>query len=324
MRRNWSWSALSGYRPMRRNLIEGADDAHSTLFKVGDWVQTTPDSLNRRAGPGTSYRILSALTRNTFARILPHQNNGVRLGSQRWWFAEAHPGGERGWLAESYLKAATTPPSGTVPIAAFRLATSVSGEGRVMRNPSHSMHMSGDEVEIQAVGAPGWEFHKWEGDHEGVINPAVVRMSDEKTVVAHFRRSFDAWKESQFTFAERRDADLTAPTADPFGHGVSNLAAYTFGLDAREPDRAHLPRVQQEAGGVFFVFRRLTGLTEIIPSPEISSDLSTWTPLNPESAHWEISPDADPSMEVVRVTVPETSAAAFFARLQLGFAHHRK
>ncbi|HLS27156.1 MAG TPA: SH3 domain-containing protein [Opitutales bacterium] len=319
MRRSWSWSSLQYYRPMRRNLIEGETDAPSTVFAADDWAQTTPANLNHRMGPGTSYPIIRGLPQNTLVRILPHQNNGVRLGTQRWWFAEIYPGGERGWLAGSYLRSAALSPPDASPMPTFELTTSVSGEGKVMRHPKQSSYVAGAQVDLRAVGAPGWEFEKWEGDYEGTANPAVFEIDGEKAIVAKFRRSFDAWKESTFTFAERRDVAVSAPTADPFGHGLPNLAAYTFGLDPEDPDLANLPRMEKDGEKMVFVFRRLAGLTDIVPIPEVSSDLSVWAALDLEEADWEVSADpADPSMEIVRVTVPE-AAAAMFVRLQLGY-----
>jgi|GEM_PF-5420103 len=114
MRRNWSWSSLSNYRPIRRNLIEGedADELPSSKFVTGDWARTTASSLNLRAGPGTSYEVLGQLARDTLIRILPHANNGARTPTQSWWYAEVFADGRTGWLAESFLEGPLQPPAG--------------------------------------------------------------------------------------------------------------------------------------------------------------------------------------------------------------------
>src|SRR5699024_6215311 len=98
----------------------------------------------------------------------------------------------------SYLQPTEAPPPGAAPMAVFELNTAANGEGHVVRLPSDTSYISGAEVELRAVGAPGWEFYKWEGDHGGTANPTTILMEKEQTIVAHFRRSFDAWKESQF------------------------------------------------------------------------------------------------------------------------------
>lgn len=82
----------------------------STTFSADDWVRTTSNpTLNLRAGPGTNHDVLGSLPFHTVVQIQPHNDNGILATSNHWWYVEVHPTGERGWLAEVFLEATSSP-----------------------------------------------------------------------------------------------------------------------------------------------------------------------------------------------------------------------
>ena len=107
MRRNWSWSSLEHYRPIRRNLITEVNVPPDYL--PGDWARTTPPNLNFRSGPGTSHAIIARLPEGTLLRILDHSEGGVRLGGHHWWHVEFFGDGRIGWVAGGFLDPASAP-----------------------------------------------------------------------------------------------------------------------------------------------------------------------------------------------------------------------
>ena len=70
-----------------------------------------------------------------------------------------------------------------VPV--YTLTTTVKGQGRVSSN-ANKRYNSGTEVKITAYPTWGYEFLRWEGDHEGTENPLTVRMDSAITLTAVF------------------------------------------------------------------------------------------------------------------------------------------
>jgi hypothetical protein len=64
------------------------------------------------------------------------------------------------------------------------------GGGGVSRNPNQNNYTYGTEVELTAIGNPGWKFDRWSGDiTAGKTNPAIINMTSDKSITAHFIQS---------------------------------------------------------------------------------------------------------------------------------------
>ena len=382
MRRNWSWSALSQYRPIRRNLLAEVDAPPD--FLPGDWARTTPSGLNFREGPGTSHAIIASLPMGTMVRILDHPDSGVRLGSHHWWHAEFFGDGRTGWLAGGFLEPAGAPAgSGWADIvitttdpgfeaSAHWQPTASTSHGHGSHHRRRSTATTYDPATWNAsLPYPGnYRVYAWwdrapgapsqasylvghadgiaqvvrdQRHHEGRWNdlgvfafedgPASVRLlcwtNTGSVVVADAVRfvamdappepgSFAHWRLETFGPGDPPGTAARGPLGDPFGHGLTNLAAFAFGLDARRPDRSHLPRIERGGDQPVLVFRRLAGSAAVSYRVERSTDLLSWAEWTPPSSRMQVSADTDGIMETVRVTLPtEEDTGAVFHRLRL-------
>jgi len=68
----------------------------------------------------------------------------------------------------------------------FTLATSVTGQGSITRNPSATSYPAGTVVTLTANAASGWRFDSWSGNLAGSANPTTITMSANRSVVANF------------------------------------------------------------------------------------------------------------------------------------------
>lgn len=70
----------------------------------------------------------------------------------------------------------------------FTLAVSTVGQGSVSLNSS-GPYDYGDVVELTAVPATGWSFQGWSGDLLGSVNPAVLVVTGNMSVLANFTQN---------------------------------------------------------------------------------------------------------------------------------------
>lgn len=95
---------------------------------------------------------------------------------------------------------------------------------------------------------------------------------------------FQAWKQGHFSDDDLNDPEVSGPTADPGGFGISNLHRYAFGLDPVAPEREELPEIEvKELSGqrhVALTFRRLKDAGDITYIVEGSNDLLMWDPVD--------------------------------------------
>jgi hypothetical protein len=75
--------------------------------------------------------------------------------------------------------------------------------------------------------------------------------------------AYSLWRESTFSAAQRSDAAISGPNADPDGDGLANLFEYGLGSSPFEPD-PDLSSTSEFAGGV---------LSLIYKRPDVKSDL---------------------------------------------------
>ncbi len=110
--------------------------------------------------------------------------------------------------------------------------------------------------------------------------------------------AFKAWR---FTPEECANPAISGPEADPSGTGVTNLQAYAFGLNPKDPDLLALPQVQLDderfaavddgQGGyqlqpldpvLQLSVRKSLCSTDLVYVVEASSDLVNWEPVAPD------------------------------------------
>ncbi len=73
-----------------------------------------------------------------------------------------------------------------VPSGSFSLTISISGgDGTVLRNPSKSEYGYGEQVTLEALAGPGYEFLSWSGDLTGSDNPAMITVTKNMNITAN-------------------------------------------------------------------------------------------------------------------------------------------
>lgn len=105
--REWSWSQLSKYRPIRRYNLASADDSSSTITGT---VTTNGGNLNVRSGPSSSYAVVDSLANGAKVTILCRvsgQSISGKLGTTSQWYRIG---------SSKYVSAAYMSASGTVSV----------------------------------------------------------------------------------------------------------------------------------------------------------------------------------------------------------------
>ena len=168
-------------------------DSSNTLTLINDEAATTVDE-------GTSFAFVSglggksvrsqALSGNWWASIYT-STQGASHGAL---FGTFNAGGVAN-RAEFYFKDinGVKPDSfvvisnvSTAPPAQYSLTTNAVGSGSVSINPSGGLYNSGTPVTLTATPEAGYQFSGWSGDLSGSLNPAVLTMNANKTIIATF------------------------------------------------------------------------------------------------------------------------------------------
>ena len=68
----------------------------------------------------------------------------------------------------------------------YTLTIDVNGSGSVNKNPNKATYHYGEDVNLTAIPATGWQFSSWSGDLSGSANPKTITMNGHKTVTATF------------------------------------------------------------------------------------------------------------------------------------------
>ncbi|CAM2955784.1 heme-binding protein [Rariglobus hedericola] len=107
------------------------------------------------------------------------------------------------------------------------------------------------------------------------------RDSALETPVPAIAPGFPTFTALNFTEAELASGLITAPGVDTDGDGLSNLFEYAFGLDPRVADAAGAgPMISVNGSSrLEIVFRRVSAAIDLVYSVEVSTNLTTWTPI---------------------------------------------
>jgi len=68
--------------------------------------------------------------------------------------------------------------------------TAEDSEGKVLKDPNQASYNNGETVNLKAVPNPGYSFTKWSGDINHSMNPAELAMDANKSVIAHFVKTY--------------------------------------------------------------------------------------------------------------------------------------
>jgi hypothetical protein len=120
---------------------------------------------------------------------------------------------------------------------------------------------------------------------------------------------FNVWRFANFTLSQLTNLAVSGPTATPENDGMANLLKFLFNIDPARPmlgsDRTALPTVgTTTTGGTEYLtltYRQYASASGITVNVQTSSDLKTWTTVNPPSFSQQIGTDSttgDPIMEV--------------------------
>ncbi len=164
------------------------------------------------------------------------------------------------------------------PVAVeFSITASVEGQGSIDGVPPGGKAAFGDLIELEAIGEGGFVFSRWDGPNGwGIENPLAIEVGTHLEIRAVFVSPWNDWLENVFTEQERGDPEFIAPNADPYGHGISNLLKFAFGLDVHQPDRSLLPQAVADDDSVLLTFRRRIGESGLDYRIEYSNDLVIW------------------------------------------------
>ncbi len=130
-----------------------------------------------------------------------------------------------------------------LPASAKNLSMTQIGEGTV--SPSVGVHSYRDwfppNVTISATPAAGWVFDRWEGDCEGLSNPATFKMSSHKTASAIFRPLVETAENALVRYVGKNEAVTNWYEEDEDTHfgwqGVNIVLTSLQWRDASEVDR---------------------------------------------------------------------------------------
>lgn len=122
------------------------------------------------------------------------------------------------------------------------------------------------------------------------------------------------------TFPPETPTADTEPLADPNGDGIVNLLAYALALDPLANDNPRLtPRfVTEPEGGASFQFRRNRNADDLAYTVEASSDLQSWTTLDPAFNIFDPDPDGNGASELLSLDLGSAIQSGFqFFRLRI-------
>lgn len=74
-----------------------------------------------------------------------------------------------------------------VPAGSFSITLNISGgEGTIQKTPPKSEYGYGEQVTLEAIAGPGYQFISWSGDLTGSDNPATITVTQNMNITANF------------------------------------------------------------------------------------------------------------------------------------------
>lgn len=137
-------SYIVGYGALKYEAKEGADYSVFTLdddIKPGEYI-VTADSLNVRAGAGTSFSILGTLSKDDKVEVLKFNENWVKIDF----------GGREGWISISYLRSADT----TVYTVYYKVGEGSFGVTQQRKFPGKEMTITDEMPTLKGHSFVGW------------------------------------------------------------------------------------------------------------------------------------------------------------------------
>ncbi len=184
-------------------------------------------------------------------------------------------------------------------------ATSDSGLDPSFTVVSGPATISGDELTLTGTGTVVVR-----ASQAGSANYLAAEPVDRSFTVTSNAQS---WLSNYFTEAELGDTNISGPTADPDGDGLTNLLEYALGLDPRDTDTTGLPEMSTTATDWVYTYTRPVDRDDITYAVEISSDLSGWSTTG--ITHELVSSSG--GTQTWRATVPLSSGDNVFFRLKI-------
>jgi len=92
--------------------------------------------------------------------------------------------------------------------------------------------------------------------------------------------TYDSWRSSHFSAAERADDRISGPLADPDGDSIKNLMEYALGLDPHTPNAPHLLTATRESSFVVasYTRRKLARMADVRFVHQMAKSLAgPWT-----------------------------------------------
>ncbi len=127
----------------------------------------------------------------------------------------------------------------------------------------------------------------WLGINTGIAYPNVVSLykrgaiteADEAAMThadVSYAAVFASWQVPNFSPIERANLAISGPQADPDGDGLANLLEYALGLPPKTADINDLPTGAINSGSLTLTFNKNRAASDVVFTPEVSSDLSLW------------------------------------------------
>jgi len=127
----------------------------------------------------------------------------------------------------------------------------------------------------------------WLGINTGIAYPNVVSLYKRGAITAadeaamthadvSYAAGFASWQVANFSLAERTNPSISGPQADPDGDGATNLLEYALGLPPKTFGRNGLPFGELLGGYLTLTFNKNRIATDVVFTPQVSSNLSLW------------------------------------------------
>ncbi len=92
-------------------------------------------------------------------------------------------------ISDTYGSTDTATVFVTVQAKPYYLTITIQGSGTVTKTPDQQSYTYGQVVTLTANPASGWMFNHWGGDLSGDINPTIITMNGNKSIIANFTLS---------------------------------------------------------------------------------------------------------------------------------------